>query len=83
MMGNDISKIKIFSDIDAIRLEKTVNEFMEDKFVYDIKHTSLIVTTESGSSVCDRIVVLYEDRYEADDNIMTIEEAYRKLKGEI
>lgn len=63
-MGNDITKMKIFADIDGCRLEKAINDFMKDKFVYDIKVTSLAVTTEDGPAVNDRVFILYEDRYE-------------------
>lgn len=89
-MGNDITKMKIFADVDPERLEKRVNEFMEDKFVYDIKFTSILANNGYGGTVLsDRIVILYEDRYEeesvvADDNIMTMGEAIEKIvKGEI
>lgn len=87
MMGNDITKIKIFADTNLTRLEQTINEFMEDKFVYDIKYTPLVL--HGGTTVTNRVMVLYEDRYKAensevDDSIMTVEEAIKKItKGEI
>ena len=56
-------KIKMFSDSKMLEVEKSVNEFIQDKKVIDIKFTSGVLAGEDGIQGCDfdTILVMYEE----------------------
>lgn len=63
-------KIKIFATSTAEEIEDlidTVNDFIKDKEVIDIKYTASIYETKSGLqteiNATDRILVIYKDTY--------------------
>ena len=51
----------MFESDDAIALQNTVNAFIKDKNVIDIKFNSFMINDGSRISVNDRFVVIYEE----------------------
>lgn len=62
-----MAKVQLFSDVDGHRLMESVNAFIVDKKVIDIKYTAFSITQEfkNGlpykSKIVDRILVIYEE----------------------
>ena len=55
-------KTYMISDYNAARFLNTVNDFIKDKKVIDIKFTSLItMTSDIGAAVVDRVLIIYEE----------------------
>lgn len=61
-------KVKIFSGTDMEKLEKEVNEFIEERVVMDVKYQSMYVTTQYNGdgipitgNIIDRALIIYAD----------------------
>ena len=60
-------KIKIFSSNNMNDLERTVNDFLKDKIVYNIKFSSIAVPKQYKNGipinfdVIDRVMIQYEE----------------------
>ena len=60
-----VTKIKMFWTIDGDGLERSINEFISDKEVIDIKYSSLLVNLPDGhTAVSDRGMVIYKEAIE-------------------
>lgn len=63
-------KIKIFASLDAMGLERSVNEFIADKKVIDIKYQSFMIPTAytgnvpNNIEIADRVMIIYEEDFE-------------------
>ena len=61
------TKVKIFRGDDIESTERTINNFIKDKFVIDIKFNSELFTTEytngvpSHSTCFDSVLIIYEE----------------------
>lgn len=61
------AKIKMFSSANYLNLENSVNEFIKDKLVRDIKYQSFPIVTEydnglpSEANIIDRVLIIYEE----------------------
>lgn len=62
-----MAKVQLFSDTDAVRLIRDVNDFIVDKKLIDIKHTAFSITQEFRNGlpyknqIVDRVLVVYEE----------------------
>ena len=61
-------KVKMFSETDVEKLEKEVNEFIEERVVMDVKYQSMYVTTQYNGDgipiegkIIDRALIIYAD----------------------
>ncbi len=61
-------KIQIFSGTDMGKLEKEINDFMEERVVMDVKYQSMYVTTQYNGDgipisgkIIDRALVIYAE----------------------
>lgn len=61
-------KVKIFSGTDMGKLEKEINDFMEERVVMDVKYQSMYIVKKYNSDgipievgVIDRALIIYAD----------------------
>lgn len=61
-------KVKMFSETDMEKLEKEVNEFIEERVVMDVKYQSMYITTQYNGdgipiagNIIDRALVIYAE----------------------
>lgn len=61
-------KVKVISSSNIDNFERSVNEFIKDKLVVDIKYSSYPVVTQYGPNntpkrvdIYDRVLIMYED----------------------
>ena len=61
------TKIKLFSSSTYSQLENSVNTFIADKLVRDIKYQSFPIVTKyenglpSEAGIVDRVIIIYEE----------------------
>lgn len=57
-----VTKVKMFWTIDADGLERSINEFISDKELVDIKYSSVLVNLPNGgTAISDRAMVIYKE----------------------
>lgn len=53
-------RVKLIAGSDSFQFQSSVNAFVSENKVIDIKFTSLLVNVHGGTAVCDRALVIYE-----------------------
>lgn len=56
-----MKKVKILASTDATELENAINEFIARKNLIDIKYSPICAATRIGTTVVDRVLIIYED----------------------
>lgn len=62
-----MKKVKIFFSENWQELEKAINDFIKNKFVIDIKYTSVFIPKKfigaaiAESAVIDRVIIYYQE----------------------
>lgn len=56
-----MTKVYLFASSDGVDFQKSINEFIKDKKVIDIKYQALLIHDRGGECVNDRALVICEE----------------------